>query len=183
MSGHNKWSQIKRKKALTDGAKSKIFTRMSRLITLEARKAGGNLNSPLLAATIARAKASNMTNDAIERAIAKGSGTGGESLERVTYEAYGPEGAALIIEAITSNRNKASSEIKYILSQHEGSLGAIGSVTWGFKKTDEGWEAEHPLAVSPESAATLEKLINALEENEEVDEVFTNAEFPDESAQ
>jgi len=180
MAGHNKWTQIKRKKAVTDGTKSKIFSKMSRAITLESKKANGNISSPSLKAVIDQAKSFNMPNDNIDRAIKKGTGADASEFERVTYEAYGPEGAALIIEGVTGNRNKASSEVKHILSKHGASLGAIGSVTWAFIKGDGGkWEPSTSVPLSTESAKSLEVLINELEENDEVQEVFTNGEFPD----
>lgn len=176
MAGHNKWTQIKRKKAITDGAKSKIFSKFSRLITLESKKFGGNVNSPSLKTVIEHAKSYNMPSDNIDRAIKKGTGADAGELERVTYEAYGPEGAALIIEAVTGNRNKASAEVKHILGKHGGVLGTIGSVTWAFVKDGDGsWEAVTPLSISPEASKVLEGLIEELEENEEVQDVFTNA--------
>lgn len=179
MAGHNKWSQIKRKKEVTDGKKSKIFSKFSRLITLESKKVSGDITSPSLKAVIDQAKSFNMPNDNIDRAIKKGAGGDSGALERVTYEAYGPEGVALIIEGLTDNRNKASGEIKHILNKHGGSLGSIGSVTWAFSKTENGWEPNTPNDITTEGARALATLINELEENDEVQEVFTNANFPE----
>ena len=177
MSGHNKWSQIKRKKGVTDAAKSKIFSKYSRLISLESKKANGNITSPSLKAIIDQAKSVNMPNDNIERAIKKGVGADTEALEKVVYEAYGPLGVQLIIDGVTSSRNKASSEVKHILSKHGGSLGTQGSVLWAFTKTSEGYEAMNPVTISGESAQAVARLIEELEDNDEIQNVYTNADF------
>ena len=176
MAGHNKWKQIKERKAKTDGAKSKIFGKFARLITVEAKKAGGNLSAPGLKAVIDRAKSFNMPNDAIDRAIKKATEAGNTAMESITYEAYGPGGVAMIIEALTSSRNKASQEIKHILSKNGFELASIGSATWAFKKNGAVWEATTTVPISDEDMNSLEKLVEELEENEEVQEVFTNAE-------
>lgn len=176
MSGHNKWSQIKRQKAKTDGQKSKVFSKYSRLITQEAKRAKGILSDPGLRAVIDKAREFNMPNDNIDRAVKKATDASAAQLENITYEAYGPGGCALVIEALTENRNKAAQEIKHILSDHGLSLAGIGSATWAFKKTREGWAPETMIPVSDEDGAKLEKIIEALEENDEVQEVFTNAE-------
>ena len=175
MSGHNKWSKIKRQKEKTDGEKSKIFGKMVRVISVEAKKAGGNLSAPGLRTAIEKARAANVPNDNIERAIKKASESG-QNMEPVTYEAYGPGGCAIVIEALTENRNKAAQEIKFILSNHGLSLAGIGSATWAFEKTHEGWNPKTTVAVSPEDGEKLGALIDELEENDEVQEVFTNAE-------
>ncbi len=120
-----------------------------------------------------------MLKENIDRAIKKGIGNDTGELESVTYEAYGPEGAALIIEGVTDNRNKAAAVVKHILSKHGGSLGAIGSVTWAFSKVEGKWEPTTTIPITAEGATTLAALIDELEENDEVQEVFTNAEFPD----
>src|SRR5271154_4828865 len=111
MSGHNKWSKIKRQKGASDVQKSKLFGKLVRYISVESKKAGGNVSSPGLAAAIAKAKASNVPNETIDRAVKKGSTDNSAAMESITYEAYGPGGSALIIEALTDNRNKASQEI------------------------------------------------------------------------
>src|SRR5882672_7541623 len=100
MAGHSKWAQIKRGKAVTDAAKSRVFSRFARVITLESKKNGGNLTTPGLATVIARAKAANMPKDNIERAIAKGISKDSGDLEQVVYECYGPGGTAIVIDAL-----------------------------------------------------------------------------------
>ncbi len=176
MSGHNKWSKIKRQKEKTDGQKSKIFGKMVKLITVEAKKSGGDRTSPGLKNAIEKAKAANVPNDNIERAIKKFS-EGGTAMEAITYEAYGPGGCALVIEALTDNRNKAAQEIKHILSDHGFALAAMGAATWAFMHTPgEGWVAQTTIPLSDEDGEKLGELVELLEENDEVQEVYTNAE-------
>jgi YebC/PmpR family DNA-binding regulatory protein len=176
MSGHNKWSKIKRQKEKTDSQKSKIFGKMVKLITVEAKKAGGNLASPGLKNAIEKAKAVNVPNDNIERAIKK-STEAGAAMESITYEAYGPGGCGIIIESLTDNRNKAAQEIKHILSEHGYSLAGIGSVTWAFERTpDMEWSPTSTIPLSEEDGEKLGELVDSLEENDEVQDVYTNAE-------
>jgi YebC/PmpR family DNA-binding regulatory protein len=134
MSGHSKWSKIKRKKASADAKRGRMFTKLIREITIAARHGGGDPNAnPRLRSAIDEARTLNMPNDNIERAIKRGTGElEGQALEEVTYEAYGPHGVALIIEVVTDNRNRATGEIRYVLSRHNGSLGNKGSVAWQF---------------------------------------------------
>lgn len=175
MSGHNKWSKIKRQKEKTDAQKSKVFGKMVRLISLEAKKSNGII-TPSLRSAIDAAKAANVPADNIERAIKKASEPG-DNLESITYEAYGPGGSALVIEALTSSRNKAAQEVKHILSKHGYSLAGIGSATWAFEKSiEEGWVPKTTVPISDEDSAKLEALIGDLEENDEVQDVYTNAE-------
>lgn len=176
MSGHNKWSKIKRQKEKTDGQKSKIFGKMVRLITVETKKAGGNIQSPGLRNAIDKAKAANVPNENIERAIKKFT-EGGAAMEAITYEAYGPGGCAMVIEALTDNRNKAAQEIKHILSEHGFALAGIGSATWAFQRNAEmEWVAQSTTPLSEEDGEKLGELVDALEENDEVQDVYTNAE-------
>lgn len=176
MAGHNKWAQIKRQKAKTDAAKSKIFGKLAKYITDEARKAGGNTSAPGLKTAIEKAKAENMPNDNIDRAIQRALGSGTESMERILYEAYGPGGVGIIIEALTGNRNKAAQEVKHILSKHGFSLAGIGSVQWAFEKKEDG--TLHPtttVELSSDDFSLLEKLAEELESSDEIQEVHTNA--------
>jgi len=136
MSGHSKWAKIKRKKAGADAARGRLFTKLIREITIAARHGGGDPNAnPRLRTAIDEARAANMPNENIERAIKRGTGqlNDGQALEEVVYEGYGPNGVAILIEAVTDNRNRTTSEIKHILSRHNGSLGTQGSVAWQFQ--------------------------------------------------
>ncbi|MEY2664390.1 MAG: hypothetical protein RIT04_198 [Candidatus Parcubacteria bacterium] len=176
MSGHNKFSKIKHQKAKTDAQKSKIFTKMVKLISTEAKKANGNLSSPGLANAIEKAKKANTPNDTIERAIKKATADNSAAMETIVYEAYGPGGVAIIIESLTDNRNKAAQEIKHILSLHGSELAAPGSASWAFTKTHEGWVASTTTPLEDADITALEAFVEALEENDEVQAVFTNAE-------
>jgi len=136
MSGHSKWSSIKRKKGATDAKRGQVFTKLIKEITVAARMGGGDPegNSRLRAA-IATAKADNMPKDNIERAIKKGTGElEGVSYEELVYEGYGPGGAAILIEAMTDNRNRTSADIRHIFSKSSGNLGEAGCVAWMFDK-------------------------------------------------
>ncbi len=175
MSGHNKWSQIKHKKAKTDAQKSKQFSKFSRLITEEVRKAKGNRDAPGVRVAINRGREVNMPNDAIDRAIKKAT-ENSAGLEMVTYEAYGPGGCAVIVEAFTANKNKASQEIKHILANNGHPLASPGSASWAFERHGIEWKPKTTITLEDADLALLEKLIDALEDNDEVQEVFTNVE-------
>ncbi|MDB5266783.1 MAG: YebC/PmpR family DNA-binding regulatory protein [Parcubacteria group bacterium] len=176
MSGHNKWSKIKRQKGATDAAKSKMFGKFAKLIATASKEAKGDTSSPTLRAAIEKAREFNMPSDNIDRAVKKGTGGDAESFEAITYEAYGPGGSALMIDALTTNRNKAAQEVKFILSENGCSLAAQGSAAWAFEKVNHEWTPKMTVPLSPEDEAALEKLINDLEENDEVQGVYTNAE-------
>ena len=137
MSGHSKWSTIKRKKGAIDAKRGKIFTKIIKEITLAARLGGGDIegNARLRQAVMA-AKDENMPKDNIERAIKKGVGgsEGGASFEELTYEGYGPGGAAVIVEIMTDNKNRTVAEIRHIFSKPGGNLGETGCVAWMFAK-------------------------------------------------
>lgn len=134
MSGHSKWSTIKRKKGAEDAKRGKIFTRLAREITVAARDGGGDEGSnPRLKLAIAKAKAANMPKDNIERAIKKGTGElEGGQMEEITYEGYGVDGVAFIIDVVTDNRNRTLADVKHAFSKGGGNLASAGSVQWQF---------------------------------------------------
>jgi len=136
MSGHSKWHTIKHKKGAADAKRGKVFTRIIKELTVAARGGGGDVDSnPRLRTIVAEAKAVNMPADNIKRAIQRGTGElPGVSYEEVTYEGYGPGGAALIIEVLTDNKNRTVGEIRHLLGKHGGNLGEANSVAWMFKK-------------------------------------------------
>ncbi len=175
MSGHNKWSKIKHKKAATDAQKSKIFGKYARLIAVESKNAGGDTNSPSLRAAIEKAKTANMPSDNIDRAVKKGAGDTGAQMEPVTYEAYGPGGCALIIEGLTDNRNRTSQEVKHALSKNGASLAEQGAASWAFTKSTSGWEPNSTIPLNEDDEKKMERIIDELEDNDDVQEVFTNA--------
>jgi len=241
MSGHSKWSSIKHKKGAADAKRGKLFTKLARAITVAARDGGGDPDgNPTLATAVQKARDASMPKDNIQRAIDRGTGAGADSdaIERILYEGYGPAGVAILVEALTDNRNRASAEIRFAFTKHGGSLGEPGSVAWIFEKkgaiavdagrygeddlmaaidagaedvredgerlrvltdpTDlstvrealegSGVEVESAgLATEPKStvevkghdAERLLKLLDALDEQDDVDEVFANFDIPE----
>ena len=135
MAGHSKWKQIKRQKGVTDAKRSQVFTKLGREVTVAAKHGGADPEmNPRLRLAIEKAREANMPKENIERAISKGSGEGTETnLEEIVYEGYGPGGAAIIIEALTDNRNRTVSDIRNALAKAGGSLGEAGSVSWVFE--------------------------------------------------
>ncbi len=136
MSGHNKWSTIKHKKGAADARRGKIFTKLIKEITVAAKMGGGDPSAnPRLRSAVLEAKAENMPKDNIERAIKKGTGElEGVSYEEMTYEGYGPGGAAVLVESLTDNKNRTVADIRHIFSKAGGSMGENGCVSWIFKK-------------------------------------------------
>ncbi len=137
MAGHSKWAGIKHKKAIVDARRGKLFTKLARAITVAAKEGGGDVDgNPSLALAVQKAKDASMPKDNIERAIAKGTGEGGDAaaLEAVIYEGYGPGGIALLVEATTDNRNRTGSDVRHSFTKHGGNLGEPGSVAYLFDK-------------------------------------------------
>jgi len=136
MSGHSKWSSIKRKKGATDAKRGQVFTKLIKEITVAARIGGGDPEgNPRLRTAIAAAKADNMPKDNIERAIKKGTGElGGVTYEEFVYEGYGPGGAAVLVEAMTDNKNRTTAEVRHVFAKGSGNLGEAGCVAWMFDK-------------------------------------------------
>jgi len=241
MSGHSKWASIKHKKAIVDSRRGQQFTKLARAITVAARDGGGDPDgNAALENAIRKAKEASMPKDNIERAIAKGTGAGGDgeaALETVIYEGYGPGGVAILVEAVTDNRNRTGADVRHAFSKHGGSLGEPGSVAYLFDKRgtisvdarthdedelmpavdagaqdiseDDGmWEvvteptdlasvraaleaagvaiesaelSYRPSSVVPidePQAGTLMRLIGALEESDDVGEVYANFDVP-----
>ncbi len=241
MSGHSKWSQIKRKKGATDVKKGQAFTRLGREITLAARAGGGDPDSNFaLRLAVEKARGANMPKDNIERAIKRGAGelSEGGQLEEVMYEGYGPGGAALLVQILTDNRNRAASEVRHLFTRGGGNLAAANAVAWMFNKRgvvtvenvkspddlaleliDAGaedyrvdgkvldlycapehlktlrdavekrkipitaaelaWIAKTPAQVNDEHAVSTLKLMELLEEHDDVQKVYTNLDISD----
>lgn len=175
MSGHNKWSKIKHKKAATDGMRSKIFSRYSKLITMESSKVSGNVNSPVLATIIERAKKESMPKDNIERAVKKGTESDSKNLIEVVFETYGPGGTAILISCITDNNNRTAPEIKNLLHKAGLEIASPGSASWAFTKTEDGYVANSPLPLSEIDQKKLDNLIEIIEDYVDVDALYTNA--------
>jgi YebC/PmpR family DNA-binding regulatory protein len=241
MSGHSKWSSIKHKKGAADAKRGKLFSKLARAITVAARDGGGDTDgNPALATAVQKAREASMPKDKIQKAIDTGTGAGsdGAAIERVIYEGYGPAGVAVMVEALTDNRNRASAEIRFAFTSHGGSLGEPGSVAWIFEKKgsiavdaerygeddlmpaidagaedvreeDGSWTvlcepadltpvrealeaagvevSSATIATEPKSTVELKghdaerllKLLDALDEQDDVDEVFANFDIPE----
>jgi len=137
MSGHSKWASIKHKKAVVDSRRGKLFTKLARAITAAAKQGGGDIaGNASLALAVQKARDASMPKDNIERAIARGTGAGSEAenFDSVLYEGYGPGGVAVLVEALTDNRNRTSAELRHAFSKHGGNLGEPGSVAYLFEK-------------------------------------------------
>lgn len=177
MSGHSKWSQIKHKKAQTDVKRGQIFSKLVKMIQITARKGADSDANPDLRAAMEKAKAANMPAENIERAIKKGGGRlENAQFESARYEAYGPGGAAIIIETITDNKNRSVAEIKHLLSKHNAKLAGTGAVAWSFEQINGQWKTKMPLVLSEQDAAALARLIEELDNHDDVQEIYTNVE-------
>jgi YebC/PmpR family DNA-binding regulatory protein len=245
MSGHSKWATIKRAKAKTDATRGKTFSKLTREITVAAKSGGPDpTGNARLRLVIEKAKAANMGRDTIERAIAKGAGTGeGAAIDEITYEGYGPAGVAIMVDVMTDNKNRTLGEIQFIFSRNSGNMGKSGSVAWQFtrfgvitadrSKVDpeklmsdaieagaediieeegtveirtkpdsfeavlnalkaKGYEftsteitmvPNATVAVTGEEARKLLKLVDVLEEHDDVQNVYSNFDIPDEIAE
>ena len=159
MAGHSKWAGIKHKKAIVDARRGKLFTKLARAITVAAKEGGGDVDgNPSLALAVQKAKDASMPKDNNERAIAKGTGEGSDAdaLETVLYEGYGPGGVALLVEALTDNRNRTASEVRHAFTKHGGNLGTTGAVAWQFERRG--------VVLVSASAADEEELVTAAAE-------------------
>jgi YebC/PmpR family DNA-binding regulatory protein len=242
VSGHSKWSSIKHRKAAADAKRGQQFTKLARAITVSAREGGGDPDAnPTLATAVQKARDASMPKDNIQRAIDRGTGAGADAaaIERVVFEGYGPGGAAILVEALTDNRNRTSAEVRHAFSKHGGSLGEPGSVAWIFEKrgvivvdadrygeddliaaidagaedvqldgdllkvisdpaglprvrealegvgvdirsSDLAMEPKSLVEVEESSAGSLLRLLDALEEHDDVNEVHANFDIPEE---
>jgi YebC/PmpR family DNA-binding regulatory protein len=242
MSGHSKWSSIKHRKAAVDAKRGQQFTKLARAITVAAREGGGDADAnPALATAVQKARDLSMPKDNIQRAIDRGTGAGADAdaIERVVFEGYGPGGAAILVEALTDNRNRTSAEVRHAFTKHAGSLGEPGSVAWIFEKrgvvvvdgkrygeddliaaidagaedvqedgdllkvvsdpadlaqvrgalegagveiqsSDLTMEPKNVVEVGEDNAKTLLRLLDALEEQDDVNEVHANFDIPEE---
>ena len=178
MSGHSKWANIKHKKAIVDAKRGKIFTKMSKLITIAIKDANGDPNSASVIAAIDLAKKANVPKDNIERAIKKASDKDAAAMEEVIYEGYGPGGVGLMIVALTDNRNRTGQEVRHVFSKNGSALGAQGSVSWGFSRNAEmDFEpnAGTEIDVTEADMEKLQSLVEEFEELEDVSDVYVNA--------
>ena len=172
MAGHSKWANIKHKKAKQDQARGKLFTRLSKDITLAAKQGGGDPDTNFrLRLAVNAAKAANMPNDTIDKAIKRGTGAlGGQNLEEVVYEGYGPGGVAILVNALTDSRDRAAGEVRFIFSKNGGNLGTDGCVAWMFDRQGVIL-AENPNGISEDDIlmAALDAGATDVEIDEEVE--------------
>ncbi len=176
MAGHNKWAQIKRQKGANDAGKAVVWGKLGKRIAVESKKAAGDVNSPALRTLIETAKKVNMPKDTIERAVAKGIASDTVDLESITYETYGPGGAAIVIETLTDSRNRTAQEIKHLLDEHGLALAAPGSALWAFEKTTDGYTPKTMVQLSEEDNTKLMKILEVVDAYDDVENVYTNAE-------
>ncbi len=183
MSGHSHWSGIKHKKEAADAKRGKVFSKLLKAISVAAHTEPNPDFNPRLRTAIMKAKEAQVPVDNIDRAVAKASQTA-EALEELLFEAYGAGGSALLIESVTDNRNRAVQEVKKILTAHDAKWATPGSVQWAFEltageKDGEGssteWRAKFPQTIAASEVEALQKLVEALEESDEVQSVVTNA--------
>ena len=174
MAGHNKWSKIKHKKASTDAQKSKVFSRLAKLVTAESKKCGGDRSAPALKSAIDQAKAENMPAQNIDRAIERGVGANAETLEAITYEMYGPGGCAVLMHTLTDNKNRTAAEVRHIITRNGYTVGAPGSAAWIFSKQGDETVPNTTVDLSDDDEKKLETLIEELNEQEDVQEIITN---------
>ena len=177
MSGHSHWAGIKHKKEITDKKRAKIFSKLLALISAAAKTETNPDFNPRLRTAVAKAREASVPQENIERAIKKAASA--EALEELVFEAYGPGGTAVLIEAISDNRNRTVQEIKLILKEHEGKWAEAGSVRWAFEPAsgdgEGGWRAKFPQDISEEDKPKLISLLEALDENDSVQDVYSSA--------
>lgn len=176
MSGHSKWSTIKHKKALTDAKRSKVFSKIASVITIAARKGGDPDKNPTLRTAIEKAHEVNMPKENIDRAIKRGTGElAGAALEEVTYGAFGPGGVAILITAITDNKNRTLSEIKQILNAHNAKFAEVNSIQWMFRREGSDWIANSTIEIDDENIRKkLDALYEDLDEQQDTSEIYDN---------
>jgi YebC/PmpR family DNA-binding regulatory protein len=182
MSGHSKWSTIKRAKAANDAKRSKIFSKVSRAITVAAKMSGGDPDSnPTLRLAIEKAKEARMPKDNIERAIKNGTGGGNAATEfhEQGYEAYGPSGEAFYIKILTDNKNRTAAEIRNIFSKHGGSLGGPGSTAYIFTPDPENPSFLVDITDDTQMGA-LKRILEDLDDNDDVQDIYFNFTLDDE---
>ena len=175
MAGHSKWAKVKHQKAINDVKKAKVFSRILRALTVEAKKAKGDRNAPGIRLMIEKAKKANVPGDVIDRCIEKAAGDGSAALESIMYEAYGPGGTAILIDTLTDSRNRTAQELRHLVSKNGGAFANPGAASWAFNKGEEGYEPTTVVELSDEDLEKLSVLVDALEEYDDVQEIYTNA--------
>lgn len=178
MSGHSKWAQIKRAKGTNDAARGRLFTKLGKEIHVAVKQGGPDINSnPRLATVIAKAKQVNMPNENIQRSIkAASSDSSKTNYDFMVYEGYGPAGIAVLVHALTDNKNRTAGAVRAAFEKCGGSLGVSGAVSYLFVEIDGEYIPEFTVPVPEDKEPAFEKLLDMLEENDDVQEVSHNAE-------
>ena len=176
MSGHSKWSQIKHQKGVVDQKRGELFSKLLNAISVAAKENPNPQFNPRLRAAVLKAKENNVPLENIDRAI-KRALENHKNLEELIFEAYGPGGAAILIEAVSDNKNKTIAEVKKILGESNGKWAESGSVIWAFEKTAEGWKIKFNQPLNEEDKTKLKALLRDLRSQEDVREVYVNAEL------
>jgi len=178
MSGHSKWSTIKRQKGIADAARGKIFTKFGKEIMVAVKLGGSNPETNTrLRTVLAKAKTAGMPNDNINRAIKNAEANADKTnYESITYEGYGPAGVAVMVHALTDNKNRTASNVRHAFEKYGGSLGVSGSVSYIFVEVDGEYLHEFGVTVPQEKESAFEKLLDALDADDDVQEVVHNAE-------
>lgn len=177
MSGHSHWAGIKHKKGATDQKRGQIFSKLLAAVSVAAKHESNPDFNPRLRAAVDKAKENKVPAENIERALTRAADVGGD-LEELVFEAYGPGGAAILIEAVSDNKNRTVQEIKTVLKEFGGKWAESGSVLWAFATTADQrgqWSAKFPQEIGAEDRAKLAALVNALEEHDDVLGVYTSA--------
>ncbi len=172
MSGHSHWAGVKHKKEITDQKRGKIFSKLLNAISIAAKTDPNPEFNPRLRQAVEKARENQVPQEHIERAIKRAKEIA--SLEELIIEAYGPAGCAILIEAISDNKNRTMAEIKRVLNENSSKLAAPGSVMWAFEKTPEGWQAKFKQSLEPTGLEKIKKLIEDLENQDEVQKVYIN---------
>lgn len=184
MAGHSKWNNIKNRKAAVDSAKGKVFGQLARQIRVAARdgKSGDPQFNSALRVVLEKARAENMPKEKIQKAIDAGLGKGsGAAVREILYEGFGPGGAGFLVVAVTDNPNRTTPDVKAMFAKYGGSIGAPGSAAYLFTRgNDGGYVPTMPIEIAPGAHQTaLQKLLTALQSNEDVEEVFTTGQWAD----
>ncbi|MCL5006552.1 MAG: YebC/PmpR family DNA-binding transcriptional regulator [Patescibacteria group bacterium] len=172
MSGHSKWSQIKHKKEATDKKKSALFSKLIHNIRVAAKNDPNPDFNPQLRSAVLKAKNEGVGQETIERAIKNASEA--DELQDILIEAYGPEGAGILIEGLTDNINRTINELKSLFKNYDVKLAPQGSLLWSFEKTEDGYRTKFPIAVSESAAEKIKKLAEELSERDDINGIYTN---------
>lgn len=176
MSGHSKWAQIKHQKGVADQKRGAAFSRLLAAITVAAKNEPNPDFNPRLRAAIDKAKENHVPAENVSRAIKRAT-EAEQGFEELLFEAYGPGGVAILIEATTDSRNRTLAEIKHLLLENGGKWAEAGSVRWGFEQAEGAWNAKFPLAVSGEDRARIVRLVEAIRGHGDVQRIYTNAQY------